>query len=86
MGQNPVVWSNLGFLYLKNDDSELAGEAFLKSQTLDPDCALAWLGQGLLASRRGANADARLLFEHAVSLSNDSLVRSRLPGPRDDIR
>lgn len=72
--QNPIVWSNLGFLYLKDGDSDLAGQAFLKSQTLDPDCSLAWIGQGILTLQSGRGADARSFFQHAAELSNDSMV------------
>lgn len=73
--QNPVVWSNLGFLYLAAEDLDLAAQAFLRSQTLDPDCALAWMGQGLLALQGKATHEASLMFEHAADLSSNSLVR-----------
>lgn len=73
--QNPVVWGSLGFLYLSGEDYELAVQALLKSQTLDPDCALAWMGQGLLALHHKATHEASLMFEHAADLSSNSLVR-----------
>ncbi|KAH8119473.1 TPR-like protein [Phellopilus nigrolimitatus] len=66
-----AVWANLGLLYLQNEDLVLANEAFLKAQTLDPDYTLAWVGQGLVASRNGHEDDASTLFEHAVGLTAD---------------
>ncbi|CED83821.1 TPR repeat-containing protein [Phaffia rhodozyma] len=76
--KNPIVWSNLGFLYLKDGDTDLAAQAFLKSQTIDPDCSLAWMGQGILTLKAGRSADARPFFEHAAELSNDSLLEANL--------
>ncbi|KAI0027005.1 TPR-like protein [Vararia minispora EC-137] len=65
------TWTNLGLLYLYNDDPELANEAFYRAQTLDPDYHLAWVGQGLVATKNGHFADSRILFEHAVSLTTE---------------
>jgi superkiller protein 3 len=59
-----VTWTHLGLLYLYHSDLELANEALYKAQTLDPDYTLAWVGQGLVASRNGHDADAISLFEH----------------------
>ncbi|GBE81379.1 Superkiller protein [Sparassis crispa] len=67
--KNPITWTNLGLFYLYHDDAELANEAFYKAQTLDPDYAPAWVGQGLVATANGHDADARALFEHAVGLT-----------------
>jgi superkiller protein 3 len=68
------VWTNLGFLYLRLDDSDLANECFLKAQTLDPDHAPAWLGQGVLADKAGDADSARALLAHSVLLSGGALV------------
>ncbi len=70
-----MVWGNLGWLYLKLDDGDLANQCFLKAQTIDPDYARAWLGQGLLAERNGDKDHAKALFAHSVTLSAGSLVR-----------
>ena len=67
--QNVVTWTNLGFLYLYHNDPELANETFYRAQVLDPDYHLAWVGQGLVATRNGHQADSRALLEHAVSLT-----------------
>lgn len=67
--KSTITWTNLGLLYLHHGDTELANEAFYKAQTLDPDYALAWVGQGLVASLNGHAPEARALFEHAVGLS-----------------
>jgi superkiller protein 3 len=69
--QNVDVWTSFGFLCVYHNDLELASESFLKAQTLDPDHTMAWVGQALIATRRGHYADSRMLFEHAVSLSAD---------------
>lgn len=55
---------------MQYDDMELANEALYKAQTLDPDFTMAWVGQGLLASRNGHHATSTSLFEHAVSLTS----------------
>ena len=73
--QNVNVWTSFGFLCFYHDDLELANDAFLKAQTLDPDHTMAWVGQALAATRNGHHADSRMLFEHAVSLSADVVSR-----------
>src|SRR5699024_5257395 len=40
------VWTNLGTLYLLQNDVQLANEAFTRAQSTDPDFSHAWLGQG----------------------------------------
>ncbi|TFK54052.1 TPR-like protein [Heliocybe sulcata] len=66
-----ATWTNLGLLYLHNEDQELAREALSRAQTLDPDYVLAWLAQALLALSYGKDVEARAIFEHAVGLSAD---------------
>lgn len=72
------MWTNLGYLYLRLDDRELANQCFLKAQVMDPDHAPAWLGQGMLADRNGDKGHARNLFAHSVTLSAGSLVSTAL--------
>ena len=72
--KDPISWSNLGYLYLQLGDHDLANECFLKAQVLDPDYAKAWLGQGIIAQRRGELAQAGALFAHSVTLSAGALV------------
>ncbi|TFY67241.1 hypothetical protein EVJ58_g1753 [Rhodofomes roseus] len=67
--KNAATWTSLGLFYLHHDDAELANEAFYKAQTLDPDYALAWVGQGLVATMNGHTQEARALFEHATGLA-----------------
>ena len=74
--QDPIVWGNLGFLYLRLEDLQLANECFLKAQIIDPDYAHAWLGQGFVAEQNGDIGHARALFAHSVTLSAGSLVCS----------
>ncbi|WVF69336.1 hypothetical protein IAT40_004112 [Kwoniella sp. CBS 6097] len=76
--KDPIVWSNLAYLYLRLDDQDLAGQCFLKAQTLDPDYAPAWFGQGMLAERNGDRDQAKALFAHSVTLSAGSLLEADL--------
>ncbi|KZT27982.1 TPR-like protein [Neolentinus lepideus HHB14362 ss-1] len=69
--KDAVTWTNLGLLYLHNEDQELARETLSRAQTLDPDHVPAWLGQAFLALSYGKEVEARALFEHAVGLSAD---------------
>ena len=55
--------------YLHHEDVELANEAFYKAQILDPDYALAWVGQGLVATANSHDREASALFEHATVLT-----------------
>lgn len=55
--------------YLHHEDVELANEAFYKAQILDPDYALAWVGQGLVATANSHDREASALFEHATGLT-----------------
>ncbi|EIW82901.1 TPR-like protein, partial [Coniophora puteana RWD-64-598 SS2] len=68
-GKNVVAWTNLGLLYLYHHDFELATEALYRAQVLDPDHALAWVGQALLATAKGHEEDAQNLLEYATSLT-----------------
>lgn len=64
------TWANLGLLYLQHEDLELANEALYRAQITDPDSAIAWIGQALVASENGHEEDARTLFEHATTLAS----------------
>ncbi|KAG9304605.1 hypothetical protein G9A89_020169 [Geosiphon pyriformis] len=66
--KDPVSWTNIGFLYLMNSDSELANQAFTAAHTLDPDFAPAWFGQAYVAKLLGSE-EALDLFEHAFDIS-----------------
>lgn len=63
-----VPWTNLGLFYLVHGDDDLANQAFLKAQVIDPDWAAAWVGQATLADMAGHAAEATVLLEHAFSL------------------
>lgn len=69
--KNVVAWAHLGFLYLYHDDIELANEALLKAQVLDPEYTLTWVGQALVATSNAHNNHSRALLEHAVGLTAD---------------
>ena len=67
--RNAFAWTNLGILYLLNDDIELAHKAFARAQATDPDYAYAWVGEGMIAMRIGDANEAYLHFTHAFEIS-----------------
>lgn len=72
------VWTNLGTLYLLQNDLELAHQAFARAQSTDPDYAHAWLGEGLLALLWGDTKEALAHFTHAFEISDSaSLITKR---------
>ncbi|KAF1970365.1 TPR-like protein [Bimuria novae-zelandiae CBS 107.79] len=66
------TWTNLGTLYLLQNDSELAHQAFSRAQSTDPDYALAWVGEGMVALLFGDTTEALSHFTHAFELSDSS--------------
>ena len=68
------VWTNIGTLYLLQDDHQLANEAFTRAQSTDPDYAHAWLAQGLLAQCLGERSEAENLFTHAFEISDSTSI------------
>ncbi|QSZ31450.1 hypothetical protein DSL72_001015 [Monilinia vaccinii-corymbosi] len=66
------TWSNLGTLYLLQNDYQLANDAFTRAQSTDPDYSHAWIGQGILALMMGDAKEANLLFTHAMEISGSS--------------
>ncbi|KAG8529357.1 uncharacterized protein KY384_005993 [Bacidia gigantensis] len=76
--KNARVWTNLGTLYLLQDDRQLAAEAFTRAQSGDPSFAQAWLGQGLLPTQSSDQADARYLFTHAFEIADSTSTLVKL--------
>ncbi|MCJ1335027.1 Superkiller protein 3 [Bachmanniomyces sp. S44760] len=70
-------WTNLGGLYLLQNDHQLAGDAFTRAQSADPDYALAWLGQGLLALLFGEIQEAQGLFTHSFEIADSTSVMTK---------
>lgn len=66
--QNPSYWTNLGLLYLHNEDPELANHALYKAQVLNPEYSLAWVGQAFVAIANGHLPEAKAVLEHALTL------------------
>ncbi|KAI5793819.1 hypothetical protein DFH27DRAFT_516715 [Peziza echinospora] len=66
----PHVWTNLGTLYFLQNDLDLASEAFVRAQSIDPEYTYAWVGQGLVARASGDITQAHELFEHAFEISD----------------
>ena len=77
--RSAASWTNLGTLYLLQNDVQLANEAFTRGQSTDPDYAHAWLGQGILALMMGEITEAQRLFEQAFEISDAaSLISKKL--------
>lgn len=70
------TWTNLGGLYLLQNDVQLANDAFTRAQSADPDFAHAWVGQGLIALMTDNPKEANLLFTHAIEISESSSLIS----------
>lgn len=68
------AWTNLGALYLLQNEVELANQAFTRAQSTDPDYPQAWIGQGLIALLFGDPKEARGIFEHAFDISSSSSI------------
>ncbi|GAA5869710.1 hypothetical protein JCM3774_003827 [Rhodotorula dairenensis] len=70
--RSAVPWTNLGLFYLVHGDEDLANQAFLRAQVIDPDWTAAWIGQATLADLAGHAIEASVLLEHAFSLPGDT--------------
>ncbi|RPA79124.1 hypothetical protein BJ508DRAFT_143997 [Ascobolus immersus RN42] len=76
--RNPLTWTNLGTLYLMNNDLDLAHEAFKRAQSADPEYAHAWVGQGIVSLLNGLTGEALDLFEHAYQIAHsDTIIVNR---------
>ena len=75
--RSATTWTNLGTLYLLQNDIHLANEAFTRGQSTDPEYAHAWLGQGVLALMLGEAEEAQSLFTQAFEISTASSVISK---------
>ncbi|KAJ4365524.1 Superkiller protein 3 [Neocucurbitaria cava] len=71
------TWTNLGALYLLQNDLELAHTAFSRAQSQDPDYSLAWVGEGIVALVTGDANEALSHFTHAFELSESSLLLTK---------
>jgi superkiller protein 3 len=71
------AWTNLGTLYLLQNDQELAHVAFSRAQSTDPDYALAWVGEGIIALLFGDPNEALSHFTHAFELSDSSSLLTK---------
>ncbi|ORX84134.1 TPR-like protein [Anaeromyces robustus] len=69
--KSSTIWSNLGFLYLINNDLELANRSFSNAQTLNPNNSYSWIGQAFIAKQMN-NSESFELYQHANELSSSS--------------
>ncbi|KAM0752109.1 TPR-like protein [Meredithblackwellia eburnea MCA 4105] len=70
--RSAVPWANLGLFYTVHGDDDLANQAFLKAQVLDPDFVPAWVGQATLARQAGHFTEASVLLHHAFTIGSDT--------------
>ncbi len=75
------TWTNLGALYLLQNDPELAHQAFSRAQSQDPDYSLAWVGEGIIALITGNSVEAYSHFTHAFELAESSLLLTKRQYP-----
>ncbi|KAG4304867.1 hypothetical protein PORY_001542 [Pneumocystis oryctolagi] len=68
--QNPITWGDLATLYMINGDFDLAYEAFMKSQVLDPDYWVPRTGLGFISTITNDIIEAKEQFE--ISFINSS--------------
>ncbi|KAF2704150.1 TPR-like protein [Pleomassaria siparia CBS 279.74] len=71
------AWTNLGTLYLLQNDQELAHAAFSRAQSTDPEFALAWVGEGIIALLYGDTKEALSHFTHAFELADSSSLLTK---------
>lgn len=64
---NVAAWTNLGVLYIANENIELAHEAFKVAQSLEPSYVTCWIGQALIAEAVGSY-ETMDLFRHTTEL------------------
>ncbi|KAJ5885275.1 hypothetical protein N7495_009785 [Penicillium taxi] len=75
--KNARAWCNLGTFYLIHKEIQLANEAFMRAQSIDPDYPQAWIGQGFVALNYLDTAEARSVFEHAYEISGSTAVLAK---------
>uniref|UniRef100_A0AAG5CT63 Tetratricopeptide repeat protein 37 n=1 Tax=Anopheles atroparvus TaxID=41427 RepID=A0AAG5CT63_ANOAO len=63
-----AAWSNLGVLYLANNQIGLANKAFSRAQQCDTTFRNAWIGQAMIAETIGQGEEAMDLFRHCTQL------------------
>ncbi|XP_068103803.1 superkiller complex protein 3 [Hyperolius riggenbachi] len=65
---NAAAWTNLGALYLVNENIEQSHQAFKVAQSLEPSYVRCWIGQALIAETVGSY-ETMDLFRHTTELS-----------------
>ncbi|KAI9658114.1 MAG: Superkiller protein 3 [Trizodia sp. TS-e1964] len=75
--KNARIWTNLGTLYLLQNDLQLANDAFARAQSTDPDYAPAWLGQGILALLYSDPKEAQIIFSHAHEIADSESLPAK---------
>ena len=65
-GGNPTAWTNLGFLYIRGGQTELAVNAFTTAQSIAPAKSIGWCGLGIALESCGRSAEAGSAFECAM--------------------
>ena len=64
-----LVWAMLGIGYLRDEKYDEAEDAFRRELSLDPNCAIAWAGMGVIHERRDQQYDeAEEAYRKAIEL------------------
>lgn len=67
--KSPIYWFNLGMLYIKYGDYELAKNCFTRAQSIGATNCVPWAGHALICKKAGDIENARNLFTHSYVLS-----------------
>ncbi|KFM77324.1 Tetratricopeptide repeat protein 37, partial [Stegodyphus mimosarum] len=66
---NAETWTNLGVLYLENENIELSHIAFRMAQSAEPTYPLSWVGQAFIADKV-KHSETMDLYRHATALGS----------------
>jgi superkiller protein 3 len=72
--QSVKAWCRLGFLYLKEESTELAKQAFLEAQVCEPAYSPAWIGHGIIAQKQHRNGEADSIWSYAAHLEGSQVL------------
>lgn len=78
-GDNPEAWTNLGLLYMLNQEYELANRCFGEAQSNAPKYSPCWVAQAFLARLSGHEEVSQQLFHDIIrDVSREATVEGTL--------
>ena len=63
---NPAAWTNLGLLYMLNNEFQLANQCYSEAQSNDPKYAQCWVAMAYLARQMGYEDEAGRIFKDLI--------------------